>query len=297
MDTNTLMLINFKEMRSEVLKILFPRNESPGKVLVNREIFKDPKIQQLVSKSKTLNINQKHRFEVIPQSEQKKWQTSHSIAISYRSDPIDSATKKEVSIHRGLEKIIHTLNVLPIGIGIYIPENSLQIYGFDLPKGISKGFLNYVHSLLDPEYETFKNSVPLEFLMFYQKLFPDENSPGTILKDKEKIEGLCREHKKMMPSNGPFIGGEIVFQGNVPMLNVFATALNTISGIKENMAGNMMDFSGGLNYFMEDNKIPFEIILHDGRALLIFKHMYLCENMEVMNSIKEEFNLSSAAIS
>ncbi len=294
MDINTLILLNFQEMRPEVLKILFPRNESPGKILVNREIFKDATIKQYISRAKKINLNRKHRFEVIPQSEQKKWQTSHSISISYRSDPIESASKKEVSIHRGLDKIIHTLNVLPVGIGIYMPENSLQIYGFDLPSDTSKDFLNYVHSLVDPEYETYKDSVPLEFLMFYQKLFPDENSPGAILKETSKIEHLCQEHRDMMPSNGPFIGGEIIFEKDSPMINIFATAQTKLSGIKPNMAGNIINFRDGLNYFMQDNKIPFEIILEDGRAFLIFKHMYLCENASIMNTIQQEFNLGSA---
>ncbi len=290
------MFINFQEMRPENINILFPRNESPGRILINRQIFKDSKIQQLISTGKDLNLNQKHRIEVIPQSEQNKWQTSHSIAISYRNDPIDKAVKMEISIHRGLDKIINALNILPIGIGIYMPEKSLQIYGFDLPKNISKKFLKYVHTLLDPEHETFKNSPSLEYLMFFQKLFPEENSPGAILKDKEKVEKLCFTHKDKMVSNGPFIGGEILFENNEPMLNIFPNAQPKTEGIAQNISGDIRNFKDGLNYLIEDNKIPFEILLDESRAFLIFKHMFLCEDAHFMSSMKEEYNLSTSGL-
>ena len=44
MNIDVQMLINFQEMKFETLKLLFPRNESPGRKLVNRQILKDPEI-------------------------------------------------------------------------------------------------------------------------------------------------------------------------------------------------------------------------------------------------------------
>ena len=292
MDSDTLMLINFKEMRPENVNILFPREESPGRILVNRRIFKDPQVKQFISSCHDLNLNQKHRFEIIPLSEDNNWQTSHTISISYRSQPIETATKLEISIHRGLKKIIKTLNVLPMGIGIYTPENSLQIYGFDLPENTPKEFLDHVHFLLDPEYETFRNSTSLECLMLHQRLFPDENSPGSILKDKNKIAKLCDIHGDLMVRSEPFIGGEILFQKNMPVINLFTTPQTKIPEMEQNLSAHTINFKDGLDFLIENNKLPFEIMFGESRSFLTYKHIYLRGNLSAMNSLKEQFNLN-----
>ncbi len=285
------MLIDFQEIRSESLKILFPREESPGKILVNRKIFQDSEVQRFISSCNNLNINQKHRFEVVPQSEENKWQTSHSISISYRNEPIETAAKLEISIHRGLKKIIHTLNVLPMGIGVYKPENSLQIYGFDLPQDTSKDFLDHVHSLLDPEYETYRNSTSLESLMLHQRLFPNENSPGSILKDKNQIKKLCDAHADLMVRSEPFIGGEILFQENMPVINLFNKTHNKIPRMKQYMTANLLDFRDGLDFLIENNKLPFEIIFKESRTFLTYKHISLYGHFGTIKSLKQQFNL------
>ena len=292
MNSDTLMLINFKEMRPEILKFLFPRNESPGRILVNRRIFKDPEVQQFISSCQNLNLNQTHRFEVIPQSEENKWQTSHTISISYRSQPIETATKMDISIHRGLKKIVKTLNVLPMGIGIYTPENSLQIYGFDLPEDTPRDFLDHVHFLLDPEFETYQNSTSLEYLIMHQRLFPDENSPGSILKDKNKIERLCDIHGDLMVRSEPFIGGEILFQKNMPVINIFSSPQTKIPQMEENLPAHTINFRDGLEFLIDNNKLPFEIMFAESRAFLTFKHIYLGGDLSTINSLKEQFNLS-----
>lgn len=291
MNTDVQMLINFHEMKSKTLKLLFPRNESPGRILANRQIFKDPEIYQFISSCNNLNLNQKHRFEVIPQSRESKWQSSHSILISYRNEAIETAKKMEVSIQRGIEKIIRALNVLPIGIGVYIPENSLQIYGFDLPKEVSKDFLNHIHWLLDPEYETYKNTTSLEEFMLNQKLFPAENSPGAILQHREKIKNLAELHKDLMPRNEPLIGGEIQFQNSTPMIYLFTTPKNKVSEIAQNNSGTPRSLKDGLKYLVENNKLPFEIYIEEGRAFLKYKYIQLNGHEGIISSFKEEFNL------